>query len=103
LSEVQYDRTLGRLGWPAAFMSDEFAAEREELNRAFLARSPSDTGAGSAFHSHVRQLTSAMHDRLTTKIDQLSPVEFIAAKKFVDGLAYEAQQPLVLRALAGAE
>jgi hypothetical protein len=103
LSEVQYDRTLGRLSWPAVFQTEEFAAEREELNRAFLVRSPSDTGAGSAFHSHVRQLTSAMHDRLTAKIHQLSPAEFIAAKKFVDGLGYEAQQPLVVRALASAE
>ena len=103
LSEAQYDRTLGRLSWPAVFLGDEFAVERNELDRAFMVRSPADAGAGSAFHANVKYLTSVMQAKLREKIDYMSPMEYIAARKFVDGLAYEAQQPLVVGALAAAE
>jgi hypothetical protein len=100
LTEQQYDRTLGRLTWPAMLNGDEFAPEREALNRVFLVRTPSDTGAATAFYGHVQQLTSQMQAKLVEKLDHVTPAEYVAAKKFVDGLAYESQQPLVVRLLA---
>jgi hypothetical protein len=100
LSERQYDRVLGRLNWPAALTDDLFAAERDALDHAFLARSPSDSGAGSRFYTTVRQLTSSLEAKLKDKVDQLDAGEYLAAKKFILGLAYESQQPLVLRSLA---
>src|SRR5262245_29757590 len=100
LSEQQYDRTLGRLSWPALLNGDEFAPEREALSRAFLVRSPSDTGPSTAFYAQVQQLSSQMQTKLLSKLDQMTPAEYVAAKKFIDGLAYESQQPLVVRSLA---
>jgi hypothetical protein len=102
LAESQYDRTLGRLRWPAFLLGDEFAPEREALNQAFLVRSPYDAGPTTAFYANVRQLTASMDAKLKAKVDLLSPAEFIAAQKFITGLAYESQQPLVVRALAAA-
>jgi hypothetical protein len=100
LSEYQYDRTLGRLNWPAVLTSEEFAAEREALNRAFMVRSPTDAGAASAFHSNVRRITDSMNAKLRAEFDQLGTAEYLAAKKFITGLEWESQQPLVVRALA---
>jgi len=100
LNEQQYDRTLGRLTWPALLNGDEFAPEREALNRAFLVRSPGDSGAATAFYAQVQQLTTQMGGKLLSKLDQMTPAEYVAAKKFIDGLAYESQQPLVVRSLA---
>ncbi|HEX5102974.1 MAG TPA: hypothetical protein VFV87_04145 [Pirellulaceae bacterium] len=103
LNPAQYDRTLGRLNWPAALQSDQFAEERAVLDSAFAARTPSDGGVGSAFGSGVRQLTDSMQARLQSQIRFMHQMDYLAAKKFLSGLAIEAQQPLVVEALAAAE
>jgi len=103
LSERQYDRTLGRLNWPAPLMSDQFAPEREELTRLFEVRSPGDFGPATAFYGQVRRLTAQLEAKLKDKIDELSPAEYMAAKKFLLSLSYEAQQPLIGRGLASVE
>jgi len=100
LSQQQYERTLGRIEWPAVLAGTEFAVEREALDRAFRARSPGDSGAASAFYGNVRQLTDSFQAKLKNKINELDATQYMAAKNFLRSLAYESQQPLVVRALA---
>lgn len=100
LSAFDYDRALGRLNWPAALTSGDFAAEREMLDAVFASRTPADTGAGSEFHNVVRQLTSSLQSKLQAELSTMSPMEFIAAKKFLTGLTYESQQPLAAATVA---
>lgn len=100
LSQQQYDRTLGRLNWPSVLMGDEFAPEREALNRAFLVRSPLDAGAASGFYGNVSRITDSMNAKLKAKFSQLTTAEYIAAHKFITGVAAESYQPLVVSALA---
>jgi hypothetical protein len=100
LNPAQYNRELGRLNWPAVLNSDVFAPERVLLDRAFIARSPADVGAASAFHGQVKQLSRVMEAKLLDHISLLSPAEYIAAKKFIVGLSVESQQPMVFGALA---
>jgi hypothetical protein len=103
LDGQQYDRTLGRLNWPAVLTSDLFSAEREALNAAFAGRTHTDFGAGSAFHDHARSLSSVMQAKLHSQMGAMDQMAYLAAKKFLQSLAYEAQQPLVVEALAAAE
>ena len=100
LSEREYDRTIGRLNWPALLSSDEFAAERKALNRAYMARTPADAGPASAFHSNVWQLAQTMETKLKNKANEVGSAEYLASKNFLQSLAYESQQPLVVRAVA---
>jgi hypothetical protein len=100
LSQHQYDTTLGRLHWPSALAGDEFAAERDALDRAFRNRSPGDVGPNTEFYAQVRQLTSSMEDTLKANLGQLQPAQYVAAKNFLRGVAYESQQPMVVTALA---
>ncbi len=100
LTEREYDRTFGRLIWPAALASDEFAAERRELDRAFAARSPGEAGVSTSFSGTVRKLSQSLQSKLKTHIDSFDATEYMAAKKFLASLTYEAQQPLVVRTLA---
>jgi hypothetical protein len=103
LNGQQYDRTLGRLSWPAVLTGDEFQADRAILDAAFAARTPGDTGVSSSFSNGVRELTNEMQARLKAQMGSMSQMEYLAAKKFLTGLALEAQQPLVVEALAVAE
>jgi hypothetical protein len=100
LSEQQYDRTFGRLQWPAALASDQFVAERDELDRVFGSRSPGDAGASTEFYGAVRQLTATLQTKLRSQVNELDSAQYMAAKKFLLSLSQEAQQPLVVRALA---
>src|SRR5438067_420470 len=100
LTPQDYDSTLGRLHWPAALLGDDFAAQRDALERMFYSRSPSDAGAGSEFYADVKQLSSSMQEKLSDHIGELDPSQYLAAKKFLAGVTVEATQPLVSRTLA---
>jgi len=100
LGPHQYDRAGGRLNWPTALTSGEFAAERAAIDMAFSTRTPGDVGVGTDFHSHVKQVTERMQAKLQPQLSSLSPMEFVSAKKFLASLTYEAQQPLVVEGLA---
>jgi hypothetical protein len=100
LTQQQYDRTLGRLNWPKILMGEEFAPEREALNRAFLVRTPLDAGATSGFYGNVHRIAESMNAKLRARFDQLTPPEYIAALKFISGVTMESYQPLVVSALA---
>jgi hypothetical protein len=100
LSELQYDRTFGRLNWPAALAGDQYAAERGELEQLFRTRSPGDAGASTEFHDAVRQLTRTLEAKLKSQITTLSSSQYMSARKFLVSLTHESQQPLVVRALA---
>lgn len=100
LSEKEYDRTLGRLNWPAVLQGEEFSAEREALNRSFMVRSPVDAGPTSAFYTTVRKIAESMDAKLKTRFNDLNSAEYLAAKNFIGGLTRESGEPLVVRALA---
>jgi hypothetical protein len=103
LSDVDYNRVMGRLNWPAVFAAGDFAAERVALNQAFVGRTAQDVGVSTAFNSEVRELTAAMQTKLHDRLAAISPQEYIAAKNFLTSVAFEAQQPLVVQGLASAE
>ena len=103
LTDADYNRVLGRLAWPAVLTGDDFAAERMALDKAFAGRTAQDVGVSTRFNAEVRELTQAMQAKLRDRLDTMSPLEFIAAQKYVTGLAYEAQQPLVVAGLASAQ
>src|SRR5262249_55661685 len=100
LTQLEYNRSLGRLNWPDVLTADEFADERNELNLAFESRSPRDVGANSAFYSQVRELSASLQAKLKDKVQELDATQYVAAKKFLMSLSYESLQPLVTRSLA---
>jgi len=103
LNDADYNRVLGRLSWPAVLSGEDFAAQRAALDKAFAARSAHDVGVSTAFHGQVRELTTAMQDKLRERLDTMSPAEFIAAKNFLAGVAFESHQPVVAAGLASAD
>ncbi len=100
LNEADYNRLMGRLSWPAVLASDDFAAERAALDQAFVGRKAQDVGVSTNFHRDVRELAGVMQDKLRNRLESMSPMEYIAAKKFLDGVSYESQQPMVPTGLA---
>jgi hypothetical protein len=100
LGPHQYDRFTGKLHWPTALSTGDFVSERAALEMAFATRGTGDAGAGTDFHAYVQQITNQMHAKLQPQIGTLSPMEFVAARKFLASLAYEALHPANLEGLA---
>lgn len=100
LSDVEYDRVLGRVQWPAALQGDLFAAERAALEHAFRGRSAHDVGVNTTFYATVQTLTQSMQQKLHENRETLSAMQLIGARKFLQGLGYESQLPQVAPGLA---
>lgn len=103
LKPDQYEPATGRLSWPAPLSTEEFAEQRAALDAAFARRTPKDAGAGSEFHAAVADLTEKMLAKLRTKSPELTAAQFMAGRKFLDGLKYESLLPADAKALAARE
>ena len=55
---------------------------------------------GTGFQADVRLITGVLQDKLQANLKTMSPMEYIAAKKFITGLGYEAIQPFTVEAVA---
>ncbi len=87
----QLDR--GVIHWPDILQREEFTDARIQLDILFVQRYKTQSGPGSDVYRDVRKLTDQMRLELKDMVQQLSPVEYMAAKRFIDSLAYEAQLP----------
>lgn len=91
LNGNQLDPLTGKLNWPAALQADEFALARRQLDRIFANRDLASAGVGNTTDAQVSAITSEMQAELKSQIKTMSPSEYLAAKKFIDGLGYEAR------------
>ncbi len=89
-SNYQVDPVRGVVHWPEVFQRDEFLAQRVELDYLFAQRSDRRSGLGSDNCHRVKEKTEGMHEVLKSIIGEMSPAEYLAARKFVEALAYEA-------------
>lgn len=87
ISLVSYGNS--RLLWPAALMMPEFDDCRTQVEDQFAQQSLRNSGVGSELYREVNALTSRMQSELKTFIRQLSPMEYMAAKRYLESLAYE--------------
>lgn len=93
LTGAEYQPVSGKLVWPVALQGEEYAARRAAVEEAFASRTSQDVGAGSAFYVNVSGQTEEMVSQLKEKIGELRPMEYIAARRFLAGVRYEALSP----------
>ncbi|MFV1966878.1 MAG: hypothetical protein ACC628_15745 [Pirellulaceae bacterium] len=96
LATYEYHRSLGELSWPAVFQGSEFAEERTAVDRAIADRTVENSGTGSANYVELMNLTGQLKTKLRGVVDRMSSAESIAARKFLERVAYEARFPLSL-------
>ena len=87
LSEHQLDPTTGAIRWPAVLTQSQFEASREAVDSAWERRD------GEAQNSRQIELAVGQLEAiLQARIRALSPADYIAARKFLASLRYEARQ-----------
>jgi len=92
LAAHQFDPATKSVLWPAALQGEEFAAARNAVDAAIKKWRGANAGAGGVVHRTVKAAVAEMRGTLKTKIRSMGPAEYMAAKKFLRSLEYDASQ-----------
>jgi hypothetical protein len=92
LTPGEFDYVTGRINWPKLLQQSSFEEERVNLDALFAKRAEA---GGISFEEQmgIRDTTNAMLAKLVSQIQELPANYYMAAKKFVESLAYESQLP----------
>jgi hypothetical protein len=91
LTAAEIYRSSSEVSWPPLLERECFDQKRAELERLMAERTPADSGIGSQNCAQVQQAVGQMKDLLKDRIDETNPMDYVATKKFLDSLAYEAR------------
>ncbi len=91
LGPDDFDPVTGAIHWPEILQKPEFADSRKQLDSLFEHRSLTGGATGSKNSDAIEATTKAMREQLKKQISTIPAMDYIAAKKFLDGLAYEGQ------------
>jgi hypothetical protein len=79
----------GSIQWPEILLRDDYAEARSQVDYAFAQRSAQPTDAGSDLGQMARSGLAQMRRHLRQQMQELSPPEYAAARRFLDSLALE--------------
>jgi hypothetical protein len=83
----------GRIYWPDVLLNEEFSDGRIQLESLFAQRRASTSTPGASISGEVQAVAAQMREQLQAKIRQTSTGEYLAARRFLESLAYEARFP----------
>lgn len=92
LTASQLDPATGKITWPAVLQAMEFTPPRTELDRMFAERAQNDISP--KLTSNIGFEVDRMKNTLQSHMHSMPASSYIAARKFLDSLAYEGKQPL---------
>jgi len=92
LSPSDVNTVTGEITWPRLLQEAEFGAFRAALENVFAQRAVS-----GQLHAHAvgaaQQATDGMMAQLKTRVRDANQQDYIAARRFIESLAYEVQRP----------
>lgn len=91
LKSEAYQVGVGKIAWPAALATADFAESRERIDALFAERTSANSGLGSENCNEIREVSDEMHRQLAKRINEMRPDEYVAARKLLDSVRYEAR------------
>lgn len=79
-----------KITWPRVLLDDAFFNERISLGSLFAQRRSAQQDSIEDTSHKAQELIEQMSKKLRSKIRNMSPAEYIATRKFLESLAYEA-------------
>jgi hypothetical protein len=92
LSPGEVDTVTGTVAWPRWLKGDEFAADRQKVEQLFSERARKG-GLGREDYIKAREVTDQMLAALKKEVRNTPPADYVAAKQFIESLAYAVTQP----------
>lgn len=87
LSPGELDSATGQVSWPMLLLADAFAPYRAQIEALFAERA--DGGLTVVGSLQIAETTKTMLAELKGRIAQLPASEYMAARRFLESLAYE--------------
>ncbi len=91
LNPSQLDPSTGKIYWPTALQGAEYYSYRKKIDELFLMKAQTQSYPGLS--NEINQTTLAMKDELKKHIKDMPANEYIAARKFIEGLGTEVLAP----------
>lgn len=91
LSPSELDPSTGKVYWPAALSGATYAELRRELDELFVLRAY--TGSSDRYNAQIHEKARAMQSLLKEQIRSMPTSEYIAARNFLESLAFEGRYP----------
>jgi len=92
LSPSELDSVAGSVSWPTLLQTDRYAKSRTQLEKLFAKRA--EQGVISyEDQAQIAAATKAMLAELKGQVREVPQMDYIAAKRFIENLAYEARIP----------
>lgn len=91
LNPNQLDPSTGKIYWPTGLQDPSFYNQTKKLDELFLIRAQTQSVPG--LQQDINVTTQAMKEELKTHIHDMTPHEYLEARKFIDGLNYEVHLP----------
>ena len=99
-ASFELEPARGAVYWPDVLLEEEFSDCRIRLDGLFAQRKVGASASGSNVSRQVLTATTQMREQLRSKIRQMTPVEYMAARKFLESLAHEARFPARIEGVA---
>ncbi len=91
LGAYGYDPEMKRLLWPVVLKNKAYEAERTAIDSLMSERTLDNSGLGSENYHEIRHLAATMAGKLKKNMDDVTPTEYVIAKRFITGIELEAQ------------
>jgi len=92
LTANEFDTVSGSIHWPESLRVDKYTAQRRQLDELFSERASKGAITGRQ-RNQIKSLAETMIEGLQQDIDSFRPQDYVAAKQFLNSLAYEATLP----------
>ena len=92
LSPSELDAVTGTIRWPILLRDDRYAGYRVQLQVLFAKRAASAELPATTYVG-IQRTARAFLEEWTGRVCDVPQMDYIAAKRFLQSLAYEARQP----------
>jgi hypothetical protein len=91
LTSEQLDPATGQIGWTRELRREPFAIDRDVLEPIFGRRAASNGVVSDDDYDKIQELVADMQRDLKQRVKKVSANEYIASKRLLESLAYEAK------------
>lgn len=92
LSPSELDAVTGEISWPVLLRDDRYTDYRAQLENLFAERAAADE-ISTASYLRIHRTTRSFLKALEKRVAYVPQMDYIAAKRFLQSLAFEAREP----------
>ena len=93
LSVGQVDDFRGTINWPVVLQQPQYKSKREQVDRLYASHTAAGGGMGTTEYAQIQSSTKELQDQLRDNLDNLTSEQYLYARKFLEGLRYDARFP----------